>query len=146
MNEQQNELELLRLRVEILEKQLEQQRQAEEAQRNPRPAPEVGMGRRVLNFMYNAGNAHAAMRNLLWALDDGVKVTGFIGGCAVAAVKITPAMVAKAKAAYAAALTPATANPVAVGVAAAVSAGVATERLTRCEDEDGKTKHHCAIM
>jgi hypothetical protein len=140
------ELERLRQRVQRLEQQLaDQGREANDAPPPP-PMPEIGMGRRAMNFMYNVGNRHAAVRNFLWALNDSVKVVGAVGGVAVAAAKATPAAVAKAKGAYAAAAALAAANPVIAGVAAVAIAGAATERAARYEDEYGNRRHSCAIL
>ena len=151
MNENPEDIELKRLReqVELLERQLAEQARQDRAaappQSAPAPQPDIGMGKRAMNFMYNVGNRHAVMRNFCWAVQDSVTITGYVAGCATAAMRATPAMLVKAKAAYAAALALAAANPVTTGVVAVVGAA-AIERATRYTDEEGNTRHQCAIM
>ena len=155
MNENPNndELERLRQRVELLERQLAEEARQQEARANAarndapaeHPEPDIGMGRRAMNFMYNVGNRHAAIRNFGWAMVDGVKAAGYIAGCAASAARATPAMLAKAKAAYAAALALAAANPIGAGVVGVVALAAA-EKSTRYTDENGNTRHSCSIM
>jgi len=147
-NPDDTELARLRERVQRLEQQLAEQ--AREEQNTPQVPPpanpeEPGMGRRAMNFMYNVGNRHAAIRNFGWAMVDGVKAAGYIAGCAASAARATPAMLAKAKAAYAAAAALAAANPIGAGVVGVVALAAA-EKATRYTDEDGNTRHSCAIM
>jgi len=144
------ELARLRERVQRLEQQLADQEREEQTPKVPPPPPpinpeEPGMGRRAMNFMYNVGNRHAALRNFGWAMVDGVKAAGYIAGCAASAARATPAMLVKAKAAYAAAVALAAANPIGAGVAG-VAALVVAEKASRYTDEDGNTRHQCAIM
>lgn len=149
MNEAPEDVELARLRerVELLERQLAAQARLDAAARNapPAPEPDVGMGRRAMNFMYNVGNRHAMLRNFGWAMVDGVKAAGYIAGAAASAARATPAMLVKAKAAYAAALALAAANPIGAGVVGVVALAAA-EKSTRYTDENGNTRHQCAIM
>ncbi len=153
MNENPQDIELARLRerVELLERQLaEQAREEQNIPQVPPPPPPVnpeepGMGRRAMNFMYNVGNRHAMLRNFGWAMVDGVKAAGYIAGAAASAARATPAMLVKAKAAYAAALALAAANPIGAGVAGVVALAAA-EKSTRYTDENGNTRHQCAIM
>ena len=142
MNNDEEELQQLRERV----RRLEQRTQADETPTHAPPQPEIGMGRRAMNFMYNAGHLHAGVRNFLWAMRDGVIVAGYIVSATGAVVKATPAVLAKAKAAFLAAQALAAANPVGAGVAAAAATAAAIEHMTRYEDEEGNTRHRCTIM
>lgn len=114
----------------------------------PPPEPAWYAPRRLnnmMNWMYDIAQAHAIVRNFGWAAIDGARFAGFVGGVAIAAAKATPAAVAKAKGAGVALGAVAAANPVGAGVVAVVAVAAA-ERATRYEDEDGVTKHRCAIM
>lgn len=159
------EVERLRRQVQAMQDEIEQirrdiynppqdveQLEVDETQvavvRNePPPAPWYAPRRfnNAMNWMYDIAQGHAILRNFGWAALDATRLVGFVGGVAIAAVKATPAAVAKAKGAAAAVGALAAANPVGAGVAAVVAVA-AVERATRYEDEDGVTKHKCAIM
>ena len=151
---QEQEMKQLREQVEQLQQKVQE---LEDKNNENVPAPDnappphapnqPGVARRAMNFMYNAGNLHAAARNFLWALDDGAKIAGFIGGCAVAAAKAAPAVAAKVGSGSSAVGKAAKENPKATAIGIGVVAAITiAERVTRYEDEDGNTKHRCAIM
>lgn len=124
---------------------------------NREPAPpqrhqeiEPGFARRAMFFMYNVGNAHAILRNFAWAVHDAGYVAGAVAGAATVMAQATPEIAMKmamtANKAAIAVKAAAVANPVIAGVAAVVVAGAVVEKVTRYEDEEGKTRHHCAVM
>ncbi len=83
----------------------------------------------AMNWMYDIAQAHAIIRNFGWAMVDGAKFAGFVGGAAWSAGKIAKN------------------NPKATAALLVAAAAVGTvERLTRYEDEEGETHHKCAIM
>jgi|SRR5882757_303800 len=132
----EEEVRELREEVRQLRREVNQRREAP-------PAP--GRARRAMNFMYNAVDLHAAARNFIWAIQDGAVIGGYLVTAAGTVIKATPAMLVKAKAAYAAAMALAAANPIGAGIAAGVGLA-AIERATRYEDEEGNTRHACSIM
>jgi hypothetical protein len=97
---------------------------------------------RAMNWMYDVAQAHAIVRNFGWAVTDGAQFVGFAGGCAMAtARRLQNSPMAKK------AVDCIKENPKVVGAVVATGAVVAlAERATRYEDENGETKHRCAIL
>jgi predicted nuclease with TOPRIM domain len=132
---QEEEIERLRKEVEDLKKQVQ------ELKPKVKPsAPNPGLIKQGMHFIYNIGNTHAVLKNFGWAMTDCAKLAGFVGGCAVSAAKASPKAAKKI-------LEVLKDNPkiAAIGVGTVAAIAVA-EKVTRYEDEEGKTHHKCAIM